>query len=110
MSLTAHILLNKPTRLPIGNARAHFIEQPPGYLHGGLIRNSSVKSSNIERVFAAVAQGACLIDDICDAARLSKTTAQQALNSLYTWPGGPRVTYTKLRQRGGTAYRWEIVK
>lgn len=110
MSLTAHLLLNKPIQLPAGSLRPHYIEHAEEITHGGLVRNSSVKSSNIERVFAAVAQGACLIDDICDVARLSKTTAQQALNSLYTWPGGPRVTYTKLRQRGGTAYRWEIVK
>ena len=110
MSLTAHLIFNQPTRLPPGRMRVHFMEAPSDP-HAGQILNDSIKGHNIERVFAAVAAGHGLVNDICSATRLSKTTVQKALNSLYTWPGGSRITFSVDRSiQGGSPYHWKAVK
>lgn len=111
MSLTAHLLLNRPIALPVGSPRAHYIE-PPVVVPSSQVLNSSVKARNIEAVYAAVADGQRTVPAVMAATRLSHTTVQKALNALYTWPGGRRIDYSRPRREklGGIAYHWTAIK
>ena len=113
MSLTAHILLGHETQLPQGRMREHLIDPPRssfGGDHTAPSRNVEIQNQNIELVYNAVKYGIGKADDICDLTNLSKNTVLRALNSLYTWPGGPRATYTRERHGPGRAYIWKVMK
>ena len=111
MSLTAHLLHNRPTILPDGSRRAHYIE-PPVVMTKNQVTAWRIKSANVERVYKAVADGHQIIDDIMAATRLSQTTVQKALNILNTWPDGPRIEWTRearIGQHRGRPYLWRVV-
>ena len=113
MSLTAHILLNCVTQLPQGKLREHFMEPPRVSFGqpGQISRNIEIQERNIEQVFNAVKYGISTANEICELTGLSKNTVLRALNSLYTWPGGPRCTFTRgERVRGGAPYIWKVAK
>jgi len=112
MSLTAHILLGCVTQLPQGKIREHFMEQPRvSFGQPRLSRNEEEMSRNTEQVFNAVKYGISTANEICTLTGLSKVTVLRALNSLYTWPGGPRCTFTRgERVRGGAPYIWKVAK
>lgn len=89
MSLTAHLLFGKPTRLPKGRVRTH----NPDHRHPGanLARNTETRLANVEKVFNAIADGHRSISAIEDATELSRSTVKKALHDLEDWPAGQRV-------------------
>lgn len=103
MSLTAHLLFGKPTRLPKGriythNPDARRISALTAAQQDNAARNTATKMANIERVYNAVADGVTTIIEISDNTGLSEPTVKKLLHELEDWPGGPRIVRTKGRQ------------
>jgi len=100
MSLTAHLLFGKPTRLPKGRIYTH---NPDARRLAALTvaqqdnaaRSAATKLANIERVFNAIADGVDSIIDISDKTGLSEATVKKLLHELEDWPSGARIVRTK---------------
>ena len=107
MSLTAHILFGRPTRLPAGRIRTH---NPDTRRHAATTpaeidnaaRNAETRLANVENVFNAIADGHISTIAIEDATGLSKTTVQKALHELEDWPSGPRIVRIRSSQQAHT--------
>lgn len=110
MSLTAHLLFNDKTELPRGKVRKHRIDSwwKSGSPESVFAREHCAleKAANIEKVFAAISQGATTALEIESVVGLSLATVQKALHELEGCPDNPRI----IRIRGKVAHRFEVVK
>ena len=110
MSLTAHLLFNHKTELPLGVKRTHRMHSwwKSGTPESVYAREHCAleKAANIEKVFTAISQGSATALEIESAVGLSLATVQKALHELEDWPECPRI----IRIRGKVAHRFEVVK
>ncbi|MGI9142248.1 MAG: hypothetical protein ACR2IJ_03555 [Fluviibacter sp.] len=87
MSLVAHILLGKKTRLPQGTQRLHTTDPArksmSGFNQAGCARNEATRLHNVERCLQALSAD-CLrgLDDIAEATLLSRSTVLKAMREL----------------------------
>lgn len=100
MSLTAHLLFARPTRLPQGrvythNPDARRLAALTAGQQDNAARNTATKQANVERIYNAVAEGAGTFVAISEHTGLSIATVKKLLTELEDWPGGPRVVRTK---------------
>lgn len=111
MSLTAHILFNRPTKLPKGRVITHNADSRRGPLtdtqHDCAARNYATRMANVERVFNVIAAAGKRVSmlDIEIETDLSRTTILNACEELEKWKGGPRI----VRHRAGRHY-FEVAK
>jgi hypothetical protein len=87
MSLTAHILFNRPTRLPVGELRQNIMEKSFSTFRTDGIRSNAermegLRLANVERVFNAVKQGNNTRALISFKTGLSDMTALRCLHTL----------------------------
>ena len=87
MSLTAHLLLNKPIRLPVGRVDFHSMDKKPVRMvtanqQTNAERQAATRLANIEQVFKAVRAGYTTKLDICVKVKLSEATTLHALHFL----------------------------
>lgn len=111
MSLTAHLLFGKPTRLPQGRVRTHNPDArrqsaPTVGQEDNAARNTTTRLANVEKVFNAIADGHRTTPAIEDASGLSKSTVVKALHELEDWPGGPRIVRIR---NGRGSHQFEII-
>ncbi len=102
MSLTAHLLFGKPTRLPKGrvythNPDARRLAAITPAQQDNAARSTATRLANVERIFNAVADGVETILTIAVHTELTEVTVQKALHDLEDWPGGPRIVRIKGR-------------
>lgn len=108
MSLTAHILFERPTTLPSGRRRRHMMEDgrriDPDAPRQPTHTNVLTALRNTEAVHAAVSAGCDTVTSISTHTGLSLSTVKKALSRLEGWPGGARVS----RDRRETTHRFEV--
>lgn len=111
MSLTAHLLFRRETKLPKGRVITHNADTKRRPLTAGQIdeaaRNRATRMANIERVFNVIAAARRPITmlDIEVATGLTRTTVLNACEELENWESGSRIIRHK-----GRRHSFEVTK
>lgn len=111
MSLTAHLLFQRPTQLPTGRVTMHNSDTRRQPLSTGQLdyaaRNTATRFANIERVYNMIYTSRLKVTtlDIEIATGLSRSTVRAACEELEQWKGGQRI----IRHRG-KQHAFEAVK
>lgn len=96
MSLTAHILFNRPTQLPAGRLRTNSIgvnrrHETTAGREEHAARNTATKLASIEKIYNAIVSGFDTIAEIGDETDLSESTVKRGLIELEDCPDGARI-------------------
>lgn len=103
MSLTAHLLFRRETKLPKGRVITHNADTRRGPMTSGQLdaaaRNYATRMANVERVFNAIEAAGKKISmlDIEVETGLARTTVLNACEELENWKDGARI----IRHRTG---------
>lgn len=111
MSLTAHLLFRRETKLPKGRIITHNADTRRGPITAGQLdaaaRNYATRMANIERVFNAIEAAGKKVSmlDIEVETGLARTTVLNACEELENWKAGGRIIRHK-----GRRHTFEVAK